>query len=117
LAAVTGRSLAAHGAALPGVRALEASLVERGWIARHARSSASPDEAGIGPGAGADAGDPSCVASGNEAAGVVNVVRFVVQAREWLDERRPRAPAGGCPHRRSLRCRWHCRAGCTQRGT
>ncbi|VWD12074.1 hypothetical protein BLA39750_03299 [Burkholderia lata] len=116
LAATTGRSLAAHGAALPGVRALEANLVERGWLARRARPSAPADEAGIGTGAGTDAGDPSSVASGNEAAGVVNVVRFVVQAREWLDERRPRAPAGGCPHRRSLRCRWHCRAGCTRRG-
>ncbi|MGU7810750.1 hypothetical protein [Burkholderia sp. AW49-1] len=118
LAAATGRSLAAHGAALPGVRALEANLVERRWVTRHARPSASSDEAGIGTGAGADAGDPSsvAVASGNEAAGVVNVVRYVVQAREWLDERRPRAPAGSCPHRRSLRCRWYCRAGCTRRG-
>ncbi|OXI17863.1 hypothetical protein [Burkholderia sp. AU15512] len=116
LAAATGRSLAAHGAALPGVRALEANLVERGWLARRTRSSVPSDEAGIGTGAGTDAGDPSSVASGNEAAGVVNVVRFVVQAREWLDERRPRTPAAGCPHRRSLRCRWHCRAGCTRRG-
>ncbi|MDR0240282.1 MAG: hypothetical protein LBJ65_01575 [Burkholderia sp.] len=113
LAAATGRSLVAHGATLPGVRALEANLVERGWMPRHARSS---DEAGIGSGAGADAGDPSSVASGNEAAGVVNVVRYVVQARDWLDERRPRTPAGNCPHRRSLRCRWYCRAGCTRRG-
>ncbi|KKL33572.1 hypothetical protein WR30_23655 [Burkholderia contaminans FFH2055] len=116
LAAATGRSLAAHGAALPGVRALEANLVERGWLARRTRPSVPSDEAGIGTGAGADAGDPSSVASGNEAAGVVNVVRFVVQAREWLDERRPRTPVGGCPHRRSLRCRWQCRAGCTRRG-
>ncbi|KAG8154507.1 hypothetical protein [Burkholderia catarinensis] len=118
LAAATGRSLAARGAALPGVRALEAGLVERGWMGGHARSSASSDDGGIGigTGAGADAGDPSSVASGNEAAGVVNVVRFVVQAREWLGERRARAPAGGCPHRRSLRCRWYCRAGCTRRG-
>ncbi|WP_185658092.1 hypothetical protein [Burkholderia sp. Bp8992] len=116
LAAATGRSLAAHGAALPGVRALEANLVERGWMSRAVRPSASSDEAGIGSGAGADAGDPSSVASGNEAAGVVNVVRYVVQAREWLDERRPRAPAGSCPHRRSLRCRWYCRAGCARRG-
>ncbi|WP_176045389.1 hypothetical protein [Burkholderia sp. BCC1644] len=116
LAAATGRSLAAHGAALPGVRALEASLVERGWMPRHARPSASSDEAGVGTGTGADAGDPSSVASGNEAAGVVNVVRYVAQAREWLDERRPRAPTGNCPHRRSLRCRWYCRAGCTRRG-
>lgn len=116
LAAATGRALATHGAALPGVRALEANLVERGWMPRAARPSVSSDEAGIGSGAGADTGDPSSVASGNEAAGVVNVVRYVVQAREWLDERRPRAPAGSCPHRRSLRCRWYCRAGCTRRG-
>ncbi|NTZ07529.1 hypothetical protein [Burkholderia metallica] len=115
-AAATGRSLAAHGAALPGVRALEANLAERVGMARHAQPSASSGEAGIGSAAATDAGDPSSVASGNEAAGVVSVVRYVVQAREWLDERRPRAPAGGCPHRRGLRCRWYCRAGCTRRG-
>ncbi|MCA8095228.1 hypothetical protein LGM65_30880 [Burkholderia anthina] len=114
LASAAGRTLAERGAALPGVRALEAGLAERGWTARHGRSSDAP--ADIDTGVGADTNDPSSVASGNEAAGVVSVVRFAVQAREWLDERRLRAPAHGCPHRRSLRCRWYCRAGCTRRG-
>ncbi|WP_175717208.1 hypothetical protein [Burkholderia anthina] len=114
LASAAGRTLAERGAALPGVRALEAGLAERGWIARHGRSSDAPDD--IDTGVGADTTAPSSVASGNEAAGVVSVVRFAVQAREWLDERRARAPAQGCPHRRSLRCRWYCRAGCTRRG-
>jgi hypothetical protein len=116
LASTAGRALSERGAALPGWRAIETNLVERGWMTRQARSADDDGASGAIGEAGAGAADPASVASGNEAAGIVNVVRFAVQAREWLDARRPRAPSDGCPHRRSLRCLRACRAGCRRRG-
>ncbi|WP_175042141.1 hypothetical protein [Burkholderia lata] len=116
LASTAGRALSERGAALPGWRTIETNLVERGWMTRQARSADDDGASGAIGNAGAGAADPGSVASGNEAAGIVNVVRFAVQAREWLDARRPRAPSDGCPHRRSLRCLRACRTGCRRRG-
>ncbi|WP_241299750.1 hypothetical protein [Burkholderia stabilis] len=104
------RVLSKHVATFPGLRATGASKVERSGISTSARSSS---ETAI---AGSSEADASVAASGNEAAGVVSVVRFVAQAREWLGEQRTRAPAA-CGRHRSLRCRLYCRAGCMRRGT
>ncbi|MCA8023441.1 hypothetical protein [Burkholderia metallica] len=120
LAAATGYSLSAQGAVHSGIYVLKASFIEPGWIARHARSpkSATPSDSDVGLGLGADTdvGDPSSVASGNEAAGVVSVVRFAVQLREWLDERRPCTLMRRCTHRRTLHCLWYCRSRCARLG-
>ncbi|WP_175997475.1 hypothetical protein [Burkholderia stabilis] len=106
-----GRVLSKHVAAFSGLRATGASTAQRSGMSTQARSSS---ETAIASSSEADA---SVAASGNEAAGVVSVVRFVAQAREWLGEQRTRAPANACGRHRSLRCRLYCRAGCMRRGT
>ncbi|WP_241294682.1 hypothetical protein [Burkholderia stabilis] len=106
-----GRVLSKHVAAFSGLRATGASTAQRSGMSTQARSSS---ETAI---AGSSEADASVAASGNEAAGVVSVVRFVAQAREWLGEQRTRAPANACGRHRSLRCRLYCRAGCMRRGT
>ncbi|WP_175034874.1 hypothetical protein [Burkholderia lata] len=106
----TGRVLSKHVAAFRGVRATGANPAKRSGMSTPDRSSSEAAIAGSG-----DANAPAA-ASGNDA-GVVSVVRFVAQAREWLDARRTRAPASACGRRRGLRCRLYCRAGCMRRGT
>ncbi len=106
-----GRVLSKHVAAFSGLRATGASTAQRSGISTPGRSSS---ETAL---AGSSEADASAAASGNEAAGVVSVVRFVAQAREWLGEQRTRAPANACGRHRSLRCRLYCRAGCMRRGT
>ncbi|WP_144030410.1 hypothetical protein [Burkholderia sp. AU6039] len=111
LTSTAGRVLSKHVAAFPGLRATGASTAERSGISTPDRSSS---ETAIASSSEADA---SAAASGNEAAGVVSVARFVAQAREWLGEQRTRAPANACGRHRGLRCRLYCRAGCMRRGT
>ncbi|NTX20458.1 hypothetical protein [Burkholderia cepacia] len=105
-----GRVLSKHVAAFPGLRA-GASTAQRSGMSTPARSSSETATTS------SSEADASAAASGNEAAGVVSVVRFVAQAREWLGEQRTRAPANACGRHRGLRCRLYCRAGCMRRGT
>ncbi|HIC7208876.1 hypothetical protein [Burkholderia stabilis] len=106
-----GRVLSKQVATFSGLRATGSSTAQRSGMSTPARSSS---ETAL---AGSSEADASAAASGNEAAGVVSVVRFVAQAREWLGEQRTRAPANACGRHRSLRCRLYCRAGCMRRGT